>query len=87
VTNLSLEQNKAGQGVPFFGGKELLELDPAGKKYLSIKQYGKRIQEQLQLKQNTVLVTCSGTIGKVALVPKHWEVGLQANMFCGLSLF
>jgi type I restriction enzyme, S subunit len=64
---------EAGQGVPFFGGKELLELDPSGKKYLSIKQHGKRIQDQLQLKQNTVLVTCSGTIGKVALVPKHWE--------------
>jgi type I restriction enzyme, S subunit len=64
---------EAGQGVPFFGGKELLELDPSGKKYLSIKQHSNRIKAELQVHQNTILVTRSGTIGKVAITPRHWE--------------
>lgn len=62
-----------GQGRVFFGGKQLYELDPSNKKYLSLVYHGKRIVEQLELKENMVLITCSGTIGKVALVPKHWE--------------
>lgn len=62
-----------GQGIPFFGGRQILELDPAKKKYLSLAHHAKRIKEQLTLEQNMILVTCSGTIGKVALVPKHWE--------------
>jgi len=61
-----------GQGVPFFGGKQLYELDPANKKYLSLKHHGERIRRELTLEQNMVLITCSGTIGKVALVPEHW---------------
>jgi len=62
-----------GQGVPFFGGKQIYELDPANKKYLSLVHHKKRIKEQLTLEHNMILITCSGTIGKVALVPKHWE--------------
>lgn len=62
-----------GMGRVFFGGKQLGELDPSNKKYLSLSQHAARIKRQLELKQNMVLVTCSGTIGKVALVPKHWE--------------
>ncbi len=62
-----------GHGRVFFGGKQLFELDPSNKKYLSLVHHGKRIIEQLELKENMVLITCSGTIGKVALVPKHWE--------------
>jgi len=62
-----------GQGVPFFGGKQLYELDPGNKKYLSIAKHGDRIKRDLKLAQNMVLITRSGTIGKVALVPEHWE--------------
>lgn len=62
-----------GQGCVFFGGKQLFELDPSNKKYLSIAKHGKRISDQLELRENMVLVSCSGTIGKVTLVPKHWE--------------
>ena len=29
--------------------------------------------EKLEVEQNTILITRSGTIGKVVLVPKHWE--------------
>ena len=31
-----------------------------------------RIKKQLEIKENTIIVTCSGTIGKIVLVPKHW---------------
>lgn len=62
-----------GQGTVFFGGKQIFELDPTNKKYLSLAKHGERIKRELLLKQNMVLVTRSGTIGKVALVPVHWE--------------
>lgn len=62
-----------GHGRVFIGGKQLYELDPANKKYLSNVHHGSRISKQLELHENMTLVTCSGTIGKVTLVPKHWE--------------
>ncbi len=62
-----------GQGTVFFGGKQLFELDPSNKKYLSLIHHGERIWKELYLKENMILITRSGTIGKVALVPKHWE--------------
>ncbi len=61
-----------GQGVVFFGGKQLLELDPSTKKYLSLTHHNNRIKEELTLKENTILITRSGTIGKVNIAPKHW---------------
>jgi type I restriction enzyme, S subunit len=61
------------QGIPFLGGKEILELDPRGEKYLSLKHHGERIAEQLTLDENMILITCSGTIGKANIVPKHWQ--------------
>ena len=61
-----------GYGRVFFGGKQILELDPTNSKYLSVTQHSKRMEEELQLKENMTLITRSGTIGKVALVPKHW---------------
>jgi len=67
-----------GQGTLFFGGKQLLELDPSNKKYLSLAHHGERIKKELQLEENMVMITVSGTVGKVALVPKHWE-GWTAN--------
>ncbi|MFZ3372776.1 MAG: restriction endonuclease subunit S [Desulfitobacteriaceae bacterium] len=62
-----------GQGRVFFGGKQLLELHPSSKKYLSLVHHGERIKKQLQVTENTILITRSGTIGKVTIVPKHWE--------------
>jgi type I restriction enzyme S subunit len=62
-----------GQGRVFFGGRSIMELDPADKKYLSFAKHNRRIKEQLTIKHNMILVTCSGTIGKIALVPKHWD--------------
>lgn len=60
-------------GTIFLGGKQIHELDPSNKKYLSIKQHGSRIDKQLFLKENMIAITCSGTIGRVNLIPKHWE--------------
>ena len=51
----------------------MFELDPMGKKYLSLVHHGDRIKKQLELSENMTLITCSGTIGKIALVPRHWE--------------
>lgn len=62
-----------GYGRVFIGGKQLYELDPSNKKYLSDIHHGDRISKQLELHENMSLITCSGTIGKVALVGKHWE--------------
>lgn len=62
-----------GHGRVFIGGKQIWELDPTNKKYLSLAHHGDRIAKQLELRENMTLVTCSGTIGKVALVGRHWE--------------
>lgn len=61
-----------GYGSVLIGGKQLYELDPSRKKYLSRTKH-KALMEKLEVEQNTILITRSGTIGKVALVPKHWE--------------
>ena len=66
------------KGVVFFGGKQIYELDPGNKKYLSLSRHGDRIKRQLTLRENTTLITCSGTIGRVTIVPKHWD-GWTAN--------
>lgn len=68
-------------GVPFFGGKQLLSLNPTNIKYLSLTHHEGRIESQLQLSKNMCLVTRSGTIGKVMIVPSHWE-GWIANEHC-----
>ena len=60
-------------GIPFFGGKQLLSLNPSNLKYLSPIHHGERIDEQLFLKENMCLISRSGTIGKIMIVPKHWE--------------
>lgn len=61
-----------GHGRVLIGGKQLHELDPSVKKYLSNTKHDK-ILSKLEVHENTTLITRSGTIGKTALVPKHWE--------------
>ncbi|MBU0591576.1 restriction endonuclease subunit S [Candidatus Micrarchaeota archaeon] len=60
-------------GVPFLGGKDITQFDPPELDYLSLKGHGPRIAKELTLCQNMLLITCSGTIGNVLLVPKHLE--------------
>ena len=61
-----------GHGRVLIGGKQLYELDPTAKKYISGRKH-ERILKKLEVYENTILLTRSGTIGKVSLVPKHWE--------------
>ena len=60
-------------GIPFFGGKQLLQLCPTNLKYLSPKYHSGRIASELKIQKNMVIVSRSGTIGKVMIAPKHWE--------------
>lgn len=60
-------------GIPFLSSKNILQFDPVQTKYLSPIYHSKRISEQLILRENMVLITCSGTVGNVVLTPKHLE--------------
>ena len=62
-----------GYGTVLFGGKQMYELNPSNKKYLSKSKHDKRIIDELEIQENTTLISRSGTIGKVCLVPKHWQ--------------
>ncbi|MBR2216606.1 MAG: restriction endonuclease subunit S [Selenomonadaceae bacterium] len=62
-----------GRGRVFIGGKQIGELDPSNKKYLSASYHEQRIYRELELHENMTLITCSGTVGRVNLVPRHWE--------------
>ncbi len=68
-------------GIPFFGGKQLLQLCPSNLKYLSSKYHSERIKNELTIKENMIVVSCSGTIGKVMIAPKHWD-GWAINQHC-----
>lgn len=60
-------------GIKFIGGKQIKELNPISDKFLSNEIHGSRLGDELLLHENCILITRSGTIGKVAIVPKHWE--------------
>ena len=60
-------------GYPFLGGKEITQLAPKTEKFLSKAIHKKRYEKELKVEENTVLVTDRGTIGTVAIVPKHWN--------------
>lgn len=60
-------------GIPLIGGKQIGNLDPRTDKFLAALEHGERISKQLTIETNQVLVTCSGTIGKVAIAPDFWQ--------------
>lgn len=60
-------------GYPFLGGKEITQLTPVTEKYLSKPIHKARYEKELKVVENTILVSDRGTIGTVALVPKHWD--------------
>jgi len=62
-----------GYGIVFFSGKDILQLDPSNKKYLSKKHYDQKLIDELILRKNMIVITRSGTIGNIALVPNHWD--------------
>ncbi|OPY53766.1 MAG: EcoKI restriction-modification system protein HsdS [Methanosaeta sp. PtaU1.Bin060] len=60
-------------GIPFLSGGDILQFDPERVKYISKTLHGKRIQEQLVLHKNMILITRSGTIGNTVLAPAHFD--------------
>ena len=60
-------------GYPFLGGREITQLNPETEKYLSKSIHKARYEKELRVAENTILVTDRGTVGTVALVPKHWD--------------
>ena len=62
-----------GSGIVFFSGKDIGQLDPSDKKYLSVPQHAQKIKDELVIKENMILVTTSGTLANTAFVPKHWD--------------
>lgn len=62
-----------GSGIVFFSGKDIGELNPADKKYLSFSQHTEKIKNELTIKEGMILATSSGTLANTVLVPKHWD--------------
>lgn len=60
-------------GVPFLGGRDITQLAPKVEKYLSYAVHKERIHKELEVFENYVLISDRGTIGKVQIVPKHWN--------------
>lgn len=58
-------------GVPFLSGTNIAEVKLYTLKYLSRK--ATKNLEKWIIHSNWVLITCSGTIGRVALTPKEWD--------------
>ena len=63
---------KSSFGVPFLGSREILQYDYPDMKYLSLKKH-ENILNEITLRENMVLITCSGTIGNVILCPKYYD--------------
>ena len=62
-----------GSGIVFFSGKDILQLDPADKKYLSFSQHAEKIKNDLVIKEGMILVTSSGAVANTTFVPRHWD--------------
>lgn len=58
-------------GVPFLQGSHVPTIKPYDLKFLS--RYAHANLSQWLIREGWVLVTCSGTIGRIALVPKAWD--------------
>lgn len=58
-------------GIPFLSGTNIAQIKPYDPKYLSRK--ATKNLEKWIVHANWILVTCSGTIGRVTLTPKEWD--------------
>lgn len=64
-------------GIPLLSSKQLFQNDPIDVKKLSKKRHSRDMNE-IALVENMIAITCSGTIGKVQIIPKYME-GWAAN--------
>lgn len=60
------------QGVLFLSSTQIMQVNPVAPKYLSPHQHEDLI-DRLRIRENTILVTCSGTIGRVQIAPAYFE--------------
>jgi type I restriction enzyme S subunit len=70
-------------GIPLLGGKQLFQVDPIDVKGLAKGAHTKDLPE-IALVEQMVLVTCSGTVGRVQIVPaymKGWTANQHATRF------
>lgn len=57
-------------GVPFLQGSHVVHFQPTDIKHLSVSQH---VLEKWIIKAGWILVTCSGTIGRVTMSPAEWD--------------
>ena len=67
----------AQNGIPLLSSKQLFQIDPIDVKQLGKGRHLKDLVE-IGLEENMIAVTCSGTIGRVQLIPQYME-GWAAN--------
>lgn len=68
-------------GIPLLSSKQLFQISPIDVKGLAKGAHTKDLPE-IQLKENMIAVTCSGTIGRVQIIPKYmadWTANQHAN--------
>jgi type I restriction enzyme S subunit len=70
-------------GIPMLSSKQLFQVDPIDVKKLAKGAHTKDLPE-IQLEENMIAVTRSGTIGKVQIIPKYmaaWTASEHATRF------
>jgi type I restriction enzyme S subunit len=68
-------------GIPLMGGKQLFQVDPVDVKGLAKGAHKKDLKE-IRLAEDMVIVTCSGTIGRVQIIPRYmgeWTANQHAH--------
>lgn len=68
-------------GIPLLSSKQLFQVDPIDVKRLAKGAHTKDLPE-IQLQENMIAVTCSGTIGRVQIIPAYmasWTANQHAN--------
>lgn len=68
-------------GIPLLSSKQLFQIDPIDVKGLAKGAHTKDLPE-IALKENMIVVTCSGTIGRVQIIPKYmakWTANQHAT--------
>ena len=62
-----------GNGIPFMGNREMLELNPSIEKFLSLPHHQARYEKELKVMENWLVIASRGTIGRIIIVPKQFE--------------
>jgi len=58
-------------GIPFLQGSHIVHFDPADIKYLSRTAHARL--DRWIIHSGWILITCSGTVGRVTMAPTHWD--------------